>query len=70
MKPGDLRRFREDLVTLDHEEDCSGHAFVVLNVDVAPGGVLLVDVLVDDRVEKEWGHQWVKDNSEPLDETR
>ena len=70
MKPGDLRRFNDKLVNLAHEEDCSGHVFMVLKVDVARGGVLLVDVLMDGRIEKEWGHQWVKDNSEALDETR
>lgn len=68
MKPGDLRRFREDLVEPAHEENYGGHAFTVLKVDVAPGGVLLVDILVDGRIEKEWGHQWVKENSEALNE--
>lgn len=63
MKHGDLRRFKDDLV-----DPLRGHAFTVLKVDVALGGVLLVDILVDGRIEKELGHQWVKDNSEALNE--
>ena len=68
MKPGDLRRFKDDLVALAHEEDYRGHVFTVLKVDVAQPGPLLVDILVDGKIEKEWGHQWVKDNSEALNE--
>ena len=70
MKPGELRRFKDDLVALAHEEDYRGHVFMVLNVCVAQPGPLLVDILVDGRLEKEWSYQWVNDNSGAIDEAR
>ena len=70
MKPGELRRFKDDLIEPAHEENYGGHAFTVLKVDVAQPGPLLVDILVDGRIEKEWGYLWVKENSEVLNEAR
>lgn len=70
MKPGDLRRFKDDLVALTWEENCRGHVFTVLNVGVVKGGPLLVDILVDGRLEKELGYHWVLTNSEALNEAR
>ena len=68
MKPGDLRRFRDDLVTLSDERNYGGFVFMVLKVvNVLPDGPRLVDILLDGRIEREWGHHWVKDNSEAID---
>ena len=70
MKTGDLRRFNDNLVTLSFEENYEGCFFTVLTVVSLYGDTPVVDILVNGRIEKEWGYQWVESNSEPLDEAR
>ena len=70
MKKGDLRRFRDSLIALgaDHVE---GSTFMVLRVNDSgcrAGRRLVVDILIDDRVETDLGYFWVMDNSEVLSE--
>lgn len=69
MKPGDLRRFKSDLTSIGVEPDVSGCTFLVLKT-VKYGGPFTVDILIDGRVEENWGYPWVKENSEAISEAR
>lgn len=76
MKPGDIRRFNDNLDTIavTHLEGCT---FMILDVverrqvfpdvSVVPGA-MDVNVLVGGKVEGPWGYPWVKENSEALNE--
>ena len=60
MKPGDLRRFGNfEAFGADH---LVGSVFMVLRVTGQ-----WVDILVDGKIEPEWGYPWVEQNSEPLE---
>ena len=69
MKPGDLRRFRDSLIALgaDHVE---GSTFMVLRVNDSANfdARLVVDILIDNRVETDLGYSWVEDSSEAVNE--
>jgi hypothetical protein len=71
MKPGDLRRFRDDSVFPPAAtQSFAGRTFLVLGIiDRVPGKRAgRVDLLVDGAVKKEWGYPWVEQNSEVLNE--
>ena len=60
MKPGDLRRFDYfEALGADH---LAGAVFMVLRVTGQ-----WVDILVDGKIEPEWGYPWVEQNSELLE---
>ena len=66
MKPGDLRRFGYfEALGADH---LVGSVFMVLRVTGVPGKARWVDILVDGKIEPEWGYPWVEQNSEVLNE--
>ena len=65
MKAGDLRRFGYfEALGADH---LVGSVFMVLRVTGVPGKARWVDILVDGKIEPEWGYPWVEQNSEPLE---
>ena len=70
MKPGDLRRFKDDMI--GSMGPFPGSTFMVL--DVATWQVLTgspcptVDILLDSRVETDLGYFWVEDSSEVINE--
>ena len=66
MKAGDLRRFGYfEALGADH---LVGAVFMVLRVTGVPGKARWVDILVDGKIEPEWGYPWVEQNSEVLNE--
>ncbi len=66
MKAGDLRRFDYfEALGADH---LAGAVFMVLRVTGVPGKARWVDILVDGKIEPEWGYPWVEQNSEVLNE--
>lgn len=66
MKAGDLRRFGYfEALGADH---LVGSVFMVLRVTGVPGKARWVDILVDGKIEPEWGYPWVEQNSEVLNE--
>ena len=72
MKKGELRRFSDELITETHGKRVQDRTFMIL--DVYPlkdrDGELVVNFLIDGRVEQGWGIDWVARNSEVLNETR
>ena len=66
MKAGDLRRF--DYFEAFGADHLAGAVFMVLRVIGVPGKAQWVDILVDGKVEPEWGYPWVEQNSEALSE--
>ena len=72
MRPGDLRRFGDELITETHGKRVQGRTFMVL--DIYPlrdrDGELVVSFLIDGRLEERWGIDWVARNSEALNEGR
>lgn len=62
MKPGDLRRFNDDL-----EASITGRLFMVLTYS-ATDLSSWVSFLVDGRIERGWTGDWVIDNSEVVNE--
>jgi hypothetical protein len=62
MKPGDLRRFKDDLNTTGAGGP-EGRTFLVLQVRQ-----MTVDILLDGGVEAGLGYFWVEDSSEHVDE--
>ena len=70
MQPGDLRRFNDRLRAARAGHWSEG-TFVVLEVSSRVGAEpTRVDILLDGRCETDLGYHWVRDNSEPLNETR
>ena len=66
MKPGDLRRFGNfEALGADH---LVGSIFMVLRVTGVPGKAQWVDIIVDGKIDTEWGYPWVEQNSEALNE--
>lgn len=73
MKPGDLRRFRDDSVVPPIDiHQFTGQTFLVLRIiDRVPGKTSgFVDILIDGGVQKSWGYRWVEQNSEVINEAR
>ena len=71
MKPGDLRQFKDGLLGSAHTlmRSVAGRPFMVLEV----GETLttsMVSFLIDGRIERGWGGDWVESNSEVVDESR
>ena len=67
MKPGDLRRFKDKLTGSPRTHALLGRPFMVLEA----GGTETshwVSFLVDGRIERGWGGDWVIENSEVIDE--
>jgi len=69
MKPGDLRRFSDKLVGSAQVNDAAGRLFIVLEVGETPK-TSMVSFLIDGRIERGWGGDWVESNSEVVDESR
>lgn len=71
MNPGDLRRFKEDVVfPLAAAKTFPGRTFLVLGIiDRVPGKRSgRVELLIDGGIQKGWGCPWVEQNSEALSE--
>ena len=69
MKPGDLRRFSDKLVGSPSVGDVAGRPLMVLEVGETPK-TSMVSFLIDGRIERGWGGDWVESNSEVVDESR
>ena len=69
MKPGDLRRFKGDMIGSMSEVLVGGGTFVVLRVDPATERIRGVDILIDGHVDEGLGYFWVEDSSEVINET-
>ena len=69
MKPGDLRRFSDKLVGSPYDGVDAGRPFMVLEVGETPK-TSMVSFLIDGRIERGWGGDWVESNSEVVDESR
>ena len=70
MKPGDLRRFKDDAVfPAAAHKTFPNRTFMVLNVDGRHPGRMAgrVEVLLDGKVLGPWGYPWVEQNSENLE---
>ena len=67
MKPGDLRRFKGDMIGSMSDVLVGGGTFVVLRVDPATERIRGVDILIDGHVDEGLGYFWVEDSSEPLE---
>ena len=70
MKPGDLRRFKGDMIGSMSEVLVGGGTFVVLRVDPATERIRGVDILIDGHVDEGLGYFWVEDSSETINEAR
>lgn len=63
---GQLRRFGNfEAFGADH---LVGSVFMVLRVTGVPGKAQWVDILVDGKLDPEWGYPWIEQNSEVLNE--
>ena len=72
MKPGELRRLRDNFHALGAEH-LRGRTFMVLRVNDSAScdpPRPAVDILIDGRVETDLGYFWVKDSSEVLNAAR
>jgi hypothetical protein len=70
MKPGDLRRFKGDMIGSMGGTLLAGQTFVVLDVydiDRSLSGSR-TDFLIGGRIETRWNAPWIEDSSEVLDE--
>jgi len=68
MQPGDLRRFRDDMIGSMGPRP--GSTFMVLRVNAAREWPRTVDILLDGGLEDGLGYFWVEDSSEAIDEAR
>ena len=68
MKPGDLRRFKGDMIGSMSDVLVGGGTFVVLRVDPATERIRGVDILIDGHVDEGLGYFWVEDSSEVINE--
>ena len=73
MKPGDLRKFKEGLTGSARTQSVAGRPFMVLETAWSPGVATTwttnrVSFLIDGRLEKGWGYNWVEQHSEVIDE--
>ena len=70
MKPGDLRRFKDDAVfPAAAHKTFPSRTFMVLNVEGRVPGKFSgrVEVFLDSKVLGPWGYAWVEHSSEPLE---
>ena len=67
MKPGDLRCFKNFRNGSARSLQLIGRPFMVLEVDPASPDARRMAFLVDGRLEKGWGYDWVESNSEAID---
>ena len=73
MKPGDLRRFKGDMIgSIGGAFTLAGQTFVVLDVyDIdRPLSERRTDFLFGGRLETGWNALWIEQSSEALDEAR
>ena len=71
MKPGDLRRFKGDMIgSMGRVTTLAGQTFVVLDVyDIdRPLSERRTDFLFGGRLETGWNAVWIEQSSEALDE--
>jgi len=69
VKPGDLRRFKDDMI--GSMGPFPGSTFMVLDVatwQVLTGTNTTVDILIDGGLEEGLGYFWVENSSEALNE--
>ena len=69
MKPGDLRRFKDDMI--GSMGPFPGSTFMVLDVatwQVLDGTWTTVDILIDGGLETDLGYFWVENSSEAVNE--
>jgi hypothetical protein len=64
MKPGDLRRFRDNSTTRAYE--ISGMTFIVVDVDQGPVPAW-ASILMNGNLKEHWVHDFVLGYSEPVD---
>ena len=69
MKPGDLRQFKDELRTSAHASKVAGRPFMVLEAATTETACW-VNFLIDGRIERGWGGDWVEQNSEVIHESR
>ena len=69
MKPGDLRKFKDRLFSSPRAEQVAGRPFMVLEAATTET-TSWVSFLIDGRIERGWGGDWVEVNSEVIDESR
>ena len=75
MQPGDLRRFKDGLLGSARTQSVAGRPFMVLETATVAAAATTwttnrVSFLIDGRIERGWGGDWVESNSEDLNETR
>ena len=70
MKPGDLRQFKDGLTGSARTQSVAGRPVMILEVGARRGRPSWVSFLVDGRIERCWGGDWVESNSETIDESR
>ena len=77
MKPGDLRQFKDGLTGSARTQSVAGRPFMVLETATVAAAAttwnppaLRVSFLIDGRIERGWGGDWVESNSEVVDESR
>ena len=69
MKPGDLRQFKDGLTGSARTQSVAGRPFMVLEAATTWNPpALRVSFLIDGRIERGWGGDWVEQNSEVIDE--
>ena len=69
MKPGDLRRFKEGMTGSARCQQLRGQTFMVLETSTTEW-TRWASFLIDGRIERGWGGDWVESNSEVIHETR
>ena len=68
MRKGDMRRFLPEIRAGSvHTQRVAGQTFVVLD---ASSDSAWVSFLIEDRVERGWGYEWVELNSEVVSESQ
>ena len=76
MKPGQLRRFSNDMMWTPRAKAVAGRTFVILEVIAGAFGLGTsnsherVSLIVDGRIEEDWNYDWVYHNSEAISESR
>ena len=69
MKPGDLRRFRDDAFVA--EEGLNGAVFMIVELSPDNGDLSerRATILVDGALDDDWYYYVIENHSEPVDET-
>lgn len=69
MQPGDLRKFKEGLTGSARTQSVAGRPFMILEAATTWNPpALRVSFLIDGRIERGWGGDWVEQNSGVIDE--